>query len=73
MTQFFLKEDEDVAVLIHEGKFGGIWARSYDEVVSHADEIHSAMVRIVKNEDYNDGYWVWIFKDKYAAVEGQKL
>lgn len=73
MTQFFLEEDEDVAVLTHEGKFGGIWARSYEEVVSHADEIHCVMAKIVKNTDYQNGYWVWVFKDKYSAIEGQKL
>lgn len=71
MNEFYLDVNDNAAVIITDGEFSGVLARSYDEVISRADEIQSAMAHIVKIQRYKRGLWIWVFKDDYTALEGK--
>jgi hypothetical protein len=68
-----LGDNMDVVVLMNDGEFGGIISRTYEEALAHADLIHESMIKIKKkDQEHNEGFWMWIFYDNYNYIIGKK-
>lgn len=70
---FNLNENENVAVLVKDGQFGGVVARKENDVYQNADLIQEAMVSLKKHSQYNHGKWMWVFTDDFQILSGRKL
>lgn len=69
----YLRDNENVAVMVSDGDFSGVMARKEEDVYHNADLIQEAMVNLKKKNDYNNGFWLWIFTDNFKVINGVKL
>lgn len=65
--------EDDVGVLSKDGKFAGVCGQSEEYVRQRADQIHEAMIAVMKVPEHRSGLWVWKISHGWTQMRGERI
>jgi hypothetical protein len=67
------RPNDNVVLLVSNGKMAGIAAPSEKYARSHADKIHELMILVMKQPNTKSGVWIFRISDNWKTVYGELI
>lgn len=67
------RQNDNVVLLVTDGKMAGIAARSEEYARKHADKIQELMILVMKQPNTKSGVWIFRISDDWKSVYGELI
>ena len=65
-----LSKGENAVLVTHDGKLAKGFVNHPEDLTENGDAIQDLMIRMLKDEEAKEGFWIWKIYDNWTSISG---